>query len=85
MVKNPPANPGDMGSVPGLGRFHMSWDNEACVPQLLKPSRPRAHVPQQKKPLQIEAHTPKLESNACSPQLEKAHMQQEGPSAMKNK
>ena len=25
--KNPPANAGDMGSIPGMGRFHMQWDN----------------------------------------------------------
>ena len=23
--KNPPANAGDMGSIPGPGRFHMPW------------------------------------------------------------
>ena len=27
VVKNPPANAGDMGSIPGLGRFHMPWSN----------------------------------------------------------
>ena len=27
VVKNPPANVGDMGSIPGLGRSHMLWDN----------------------------------------------------------
>ena len=27
MVKNPPANAGDMGSVLGLGRSHMLWNN----------------------------------------------------------
>ena len=27
VVKNPPANAGDKGSISGLGRFHMSWDN----------------------------------------------------------
>ena len=32
--ENPPANPGDTGSVPGLGRSHMPWSNEAHVPQL---------------------------------------------------
>ena len=32
--KNPPANAGDTGSIPGLGRFHMPWTNEACAPQL---------------------------------------------------
>ena len=26
-VKNPPANAGDMGSSPGLGRFHMPRSN----------------------------------------------------------
>ena len=34
--KNPPANAGDTGSIPGPGRFHMVQSNEACVPQLLK-------------------------------------------------
>ena len=27
VVKNPPANAGDMGSIPGLGRSHMLWNN----------------------------------------------------------
>ena len=27
VVKNPPANAGDMGSSPGPGRFHMSRSN----------------------------------------------------------
>ena len=27
VVKNLPANVGDMGSIPGLGRFHMLWGN----------------------------------------------------------
>ena len=25
--KNPPASAGDMGSVPGLERFHVPWSN----------------------------------------------------------
>ena len=25
--RNPPANAGDMGSIPGLGRFHMPGSN----------------------------------------------------------
>ena len=25
VVKNPPANAGDMGSIPGLGRCHIPW------------------------------------------------------------
>ena len=27
VVKNPPANAGNMGSIPGLGRSHMPWSN----------------------------------------------------------
>ena len=27
VVKNPPANAGDMGSSPGPGRPHMPWSN----------------------------------------------------------
>ena len=27
VVKNPPANAGDMGSIPGPGRSHMPWAN----------------------------------------------------------
>ena len=37
MVKNPPARAGDMGLIPGLGRFHMTQSNYAFEPQLLKP------------------------------------------------
>ena len=27
VVKNPPVNVGDMGSIPDLGRSHMPWGN----------------------------------------------------------
>ena len=27
VVKNPPANTQNMGSIPGPGRFHMLWGN----------------------------------------------------------
>ena len=27
VVKNPPCNAGDTGSIPGPGRSHMSWNN----------------------------------------------------------
>ena len=32
MVKNLPANAGDVGFIPGLGRFHTPRNNKACVP-----------------------------------------------------
>ena len=36
MVKNPPANAGDAGSIPGPGRSHMPRSNWAREPQLLR-------------------------------------------------
>ena len=44
VVKNPPANAGDRGLISGLGRFNIPWSNIAHVPQLLKPTHPRAHA-----------------------------------------
>ena len=35
VVKNPPANAGDMGSIPAPGRSHMPRSNKAHAPQLL--------------------------------------------------
>ena len=35
VVDNLPANAGDTGSSPGLGRSHMPWSNWAHEPQLL--------------------------------------------------
>ena len=35
MVENLPANAGDTGSSPGLGRPHMPWSSWAHEPQLL--------------------------------------------------
>ena len=61
MVKNLPANTGDMGSIPDLGRFHMPQDNKAHEPQLLSPhaaaarSTPRARALRRENPLQWEA------------------------------
>ena len=59
MVKNPPANAGDMGSSPGLGRSHMPRSNYAGAPQLLslcatttEARVARARALQQEKPLQ---------------------------------
>ena len=62
VVENPPANAGDMGSIPGLGGSHVLWINWARVPQLLSPHAttteartPRTRAPQQEKPPQWEA------------------------------
>ena len=48
VAKNPPANAGDTGSIPGPGRSHMLQGN-------------KAHVPQQEKPLEWAAWALQLE------------------------
>ena len=96
VVKNPPANTGDMGSSPGPGRSHMPRSIWALVPQLLKPAHSRAFVPRLPSPnaTTTEARVPgahalqqekPLRWEARAPQLEKARMQQRRPNAAKNK
>ena len=53
VVKNPPANAGDTGLSPGLGRSHMPRSNWACASQLLS-LRCRACEPQLLKPARLE-------------------------------
>ena len=53
VVKNPPANAGDTGSIPGPGRSHMPQSNKAHVPQLLSLCS-RAREPQLLKPAHLE-------------------------------
>ena len=55
MVKNSPANVGDMGSIAGLGRFHIPQSSEAQAPQPLSKC-PRDCAPQREEPPQGEAH-----------------------------
>ena len=74
VVKNPPANAGDMGSIPGSGRSHVMQGNWARVPQvlslcsgahksqLLKPTHPRAHAPQQEKSAHHDERKPTCSS-----------------------
>ena len=50
VVKTPPANAGDMGSIPNPGRVHILQGKYACVPQPLKRTRSRAHAPREKPP-----------------------------------
>ena len=52
VVKNLPANAGNMGSSPGPGRSHMPQNNYACEPQLLKPVHLEAVLCNKEKPLQ---------------------------------
>ena len=57
--KNLPANAGDSGSIPGLGRFHMPQATKAHAPQILSLCF-RAHEPQLMSPCATttEAHVP---------------------------
>ena len=68
VVKNPPANAGDMGSSPGPGRSHMPRSNQSRAPQLLS-LHSRAREPQLLSPraTTTEACVPR----ACAPQQEK--------------
>ena len=57
MDKNPPASAGDIGSIPGPGRFHTPQKNLVRAPQLLNPPATttvapaaRARAPQQEMP-----------------------------------
>ena len=56
MVENLPANTGDTGSSPGLGRSHMPWSNQARAPQLLSLCS-GACGPQLLKPVHLEPTT----------------------------
>jgi len=84
VVKDPPANAGDMGLIPGLGRSHVLGATKpvchnywACTLQLLKHLRARAHALQEEKSSQWETCTPQLEgSSPHMPQLEKVCTQQ---------
>ena len=53
VVKNPPANAGDMGLSPSPGRSHIPQSNQARAPQLLS-LRSRTHKPQLLKPPCLE-------------------------------
>ena len=35
VIRSPPANAGDSGLIPGLGRHHILWSNQAHRPQVL--------------------------------------------------
>ena len=45
MVNNLPASAGDMGSIPGPGRFHMLRSNEAGGLQSLTPCATEVYEP----------------------------------------
>ena len=85
VVMNPPANAGDMDSIPGPRRSHKSQSNQASAPQqlslcsraqelpLLKPMSPKARALLQEMPLQRQACAAvQPERSPSSPKLEKS-------------
>ena len=66
MVKNPPANAGDMGSVPSLGRCHMPQSKYGHVPQ------PRSPWAATREATALRSPWTTTQSSPRSPQLEKS-------------
>ena len=79
MVENLPANAGDMGSSPGLGRSHMPHSNWAREPQLLSLCSTTREAAIVRGP-----HTA-MKSGPRLPQLEKALAQKRRPNTAINK
>ena len=84
VVENLPANAGDMGSSPGLGRSHMPWNNQAREPQLLI-----LHVWSLCSAITeatiVRNPRTAMKSGPHLPQLEKALAQKRRPNTAKNK
>ena len=92
MVENPPANAGDMGSSPGLGRSHMPRSGWAREPQLLSlciwslcfATREVAIVRGPRTAMKSGPRTA-MKSGPRLPQLEKALAQKRRPNTAINK
>ena len=84
MVENPPANAGDTGSSPGLGRSHMPRSNEAREPQLLS-LRVWSLCPATREAVIVRGPCTAMKSEPRLPQLEKALTQKRRPNTAKNK
>ena len=84
MVEILPANAGDMGSSPGLGRSHMPRSSWAREPQLLS-----LHVwslcSATREAVIVRGPRTAMKSGPRLPQLEKALAQKRRPNTAKNK
>ena len=74
MVENLPANAGDTGSSPGLGRSHMPRSNWAHEPQLLS-LRFWSLCSAKREAAAVRGPRIAMKSGPRSPQLEKAFAQ----------
>ena len=78
VVKNLPANAGDTGSSPGLGRSHMPRSNQAREPQLLAIAEPARLEPvlrnkrgrDSERPAHRDEEWPPLSATGESPRTE---------------
>ena len=84
VVDNLPANAGDMGSSPGLGRSHMAWSNWAREPQLLSPCV-WSLCSATREAATVRGPRTAMNSVPRSPQLVKALAQKRRPNTVKNK
>ena len=71
VVQNLPANAGDTGSCPGLGRFHMPRSDWAREPQLLS-LRVWSLCSTTREAATVRGLCTAMKSGPCSLQLEKA-------------
>ena len=83
MVESLPANAGDTGSSPGLGRSHMPRSNWVREPQLLSLRIWSLCSTTREAAIVRGSHTA-MKSGPCSPQLEKALAQKRRPNTAKN-
>ena len=84
VVENLPANAGDTGSSPGLGRSHMPRSNWAREPQLLS-LRVWSLCSATREAATVRGPCTAMKSGPRLPQLEKALAQKRRPNTAKNK
>ena len=84
MVEKLPANAGDMGSSPGLGRSHVLRSNWAREPQLLS-LRIWSLCSATREAATVKGLHTAMQSGPHLPQLEKALAQKRRPNTAKNK
>ena len=82
-VENLPANAGDTGSSPGLGRSHMPWSNWAREPQLLS-LRVWSLCSATREAAIVRGPRTAMKSGPRLPQLEKALAQKQRPNTAIN-
>ena len=83
-VQSLPANAGDTGSSPGLGRSHMPQSNWACEPQILS-LRVWSLCSATREAATVRGPRTAMKSGPHLPQLEKALAQKRRSNTAKNK